>query len=224
MRLLLVEDSRQLSDWLAKTLRKDHYAVDCVYDGEDADHALRTQPYALVILDLSLPGMGGIEVLRRLRARGSTVPVLILTANDSVAGRVSGLDTGADDYLAKPFDLGELEARIRAQLRRAGNQKNPLVELGTLSFDSNSREFSLAGATLGLTPRERAVLETLVTRAGKPVGKAVLAETVFGFQDEANPNAIEIYVHRVRRKLEGSDVGIVTLRGLGYVLRRRNGG
>ena len=224
MRLLLVEDSRQLSDWLAKTLRKDHYAVDCVYDGEDADHALRTQPYALVILDLSLPGMGGIEVLRRLRARGSTVPVLILTANDSVAGRVSGLDTGADDYLAKPFDLGELEARIRAQLRRAGNQKNPLVELGTLSFDSNSREFSLAGATLGLTPRERAVLETLVTRAGKPVGKAVLAETVFGFQDEANPNAIEIYVHRVRKKLEGSDVGIVTLRGLGYVLRRRNGG
>ena len=224
MRLLLVEDSRQLSDWLAKTLRKDHYAVDCVYDGEDADHALRTQPYALVILDLSLPGMGGIEVLRRLRARGSTVPVLILTANDSVAGRVSGLDTGADDYLAKPFDLGELEARIRAQLRRAGNQKNPLVELGTLSFDRNSREFSLAGATLGLTPRERAVLETLVTRAGKPVGKAVLAETVFGFQDEANPNAIEIYVHRVRKKLEGSDVGIVTLRGLGYVLRRRNGG
>ena len=143
MRILLVEDLRQLSDWLAKTLRKDHYVVDCVHDGEDADHALKTQAYALVILDLSLPGIGGIEVLRRLRARGATVPVLILTANASVAGRVSGLDSGADDYLAKPFDLSELEARIRAQLRRAGNQKNPLVELGALVFDTNSRQFTL---------------------------------------------------------------------------------
>jgi two-component system response regulator TctD len=224
MRILLVEDSRQLSDWLAKALRKDRYVVDCVYDGEDADHALRTQPYALVILDLSLPGLGGIEVLRRLRARGDTVPVLILTANASVAGRVAGLDSGADDYLAKPFDLGELEARIRAQLRRAGNQKTPIVELGTLAFDSTSREFMLANAALPLTPRERAVLETLIQHVGRPVAKAALAESVFGFDDEANPNAIEIYVHRVRKKLEGSDVGIATLRGLGYVLRRQNGG
>ena len=224
MRILLVEDSRQLSDWLAKALRKDRYVVDCVYDGEDADHALRTQPYALVILDLSLPGLGGIEVLRRLRARGDTVPVLILTANASVAGRVAGLDRGADDYLAKPFDLGELEARIRAQLRRAGNQKTPIVELGTLAFDSTSREFMLANAALPLTPRERAVLETLIQHVGRPVAKAALAESVFGFDDEANPNAIEIYVHRVRKKLEGSDVGIATLRGLGYVLRRQNGG
>jgi two-component system, OmpR family, response regulator TctD len=224
MRILLVEDSRQLSDWLAKALRKDRYVVDCVYDGEDADHALRIQPYALVILDLSLPGLGGIEVLRRLRARGNTVPVLILTANASVAGRVAGLDTGADDYLAKPFDLGELEARIRAQLRRAGNQKTPIVELGALAFDSTSREFMLGNAALPLTPRERAVLETLIQHVGKPVPKAALAESVFGFDDEANPNAIEIYVHRVRKKLEGSDVGIATLRGLGYVLRRQNGG
>jgi two-component system response regulator TctD len=224
MRILLVEDSRQLSDWLAKALRKDHYVVDCVHDGEDADHALKTQPYALVILDLSLPGMGGMEVLRRLRARGATVPVLILTANASVAGRVSGLDSGADDYLAKPFDLSELEARIRAQLRRAGNQKNPLVELGSLAFDSNSRQFTLRDDALSLTPRERAVLEMLLQRAGKPVAKAALAQSVFGFEDDANPNAIEIYVHRVRKKLEGSDVGIATLRGLGYVLRKQNGG
>jgi two-component system, OmpR family, response regulator TctD len=224
MRILLVEDSRQLSDWLAKTLRKEAYVVDCIYDGEDADHVLKTESYDLVILDLSLPGTSGIEVLRRLRARGNMVPVLILTANDSVAGRVSGLDTGADDYLAKPFNLSELEARIRAQLRRAGNQKNPVVELGTLAFDSNSRQFSVSGAALALTPRERAVLEALIHRAGKPVGKTSLAERVFGFEDEANPNAIEIYVHRVRKKLEGSDVGIATLRGLGYVLRKRNGG
>ena len=222
MRILLVEDSRQLSDWLAKALRKDHYTVDCVYDGEDADQALKTEPYALVILDLSLPGMGGMEVLRRLRARGNAVPVLILTANASVAGRVSGLDTGADDYLAKPFDLGELEARIRAQLRRASNQRSPMVELGALSFDSISRQFTLAGASLSLTPRERAVLETLLQRVGRPVAKAALAESVFGFEDEANPNAIEIYVHRVRKKLQGSGVGIATLRGLGYVLRQHN--
>jgi len=224
MRILLVEDSRQLSDWLAKALRKDRYVVDCVYDGEDADHALKTQSYALIILDLSLPGLGGIEVLRRLRARGSAVPVLILTANASIAGRVSGLDTGADDYLAKPFDLSELEARIRAQLRRAGGQKSPIMELGSLAFDSTSREFTLRDTALPLTPRERAVLEMLIQRAGKPVAKAALAESVFGFDDEANPNAIEIYVHRVRKKLEGSDVGIATLRGLGYVLRRQNGG
>ncbi len=223
MRILLVEDSRQLSDWLAKTLRRENYVVDCVYDGEDADHALRSQEYALVILDLSLPKVGGIDVLRRLRARGSVVPVLILTANDTVASRVSGLNTGADDYLAKPFDLSELEARIRAQLRRAGNIKNPLVECGTLTFDTNSRQFTLAATPLSLTPRETAVLEALIRRVGKPEGKTALAETVFGFEDEANPNAIEIYVHRVRKKLDGSDVAISTLRGLGYVLRRKNG-
>jgi two-component system response regulator TctD len=223
MRILLVEDSRQLSDWLAKTLRRENYVIDCVYDGEDADHALQTQEYALVILDLSLPKVGGIDVLRRLRARGNAVPVLILTANDTVAGRVSGLNTGADDYLAKPFDLSELEARIRAQLRRAGNLKNPLIECGTLVFDTNGRQFSLAAAPLSLTPREHAVLEALIRRMGKPVAKTALAETVFGFEDEANPNAIEIYVHRVRKKLDGSDVAISTMRGLGYVLRRKNG-
>jgi len=224
MRILLVEDNRQLSDWLAKTLRRDNYVVDCVYDGEDADDALQSQEYALVVLDLSLPKRGGMDVLRRLRARGSSVPVLILTANDTIAGRVSGLDSGADDYLAKPFDLSELEARIRAQLRRESNKKSPLVDYGGLSFDTNGRQFTLHGTNLSLTPREHAVLETLIKRAGKPVPKGVLAETVFGFSDEVNPNAIEIYVHRVRKKLEGSDVGIATMRGLGYVLRRQNAG
>jgi two-component system response regulator TctD len=223
MRILLVEDSRQLSNWLAKALQRENYVVDCVHDGEDADNALRGEEYALVILDLSLPGIGGIEVLRRLRRRGSSVPVLILTANDAVASRVAGLDSGADDYLAKPFDLSELEARIRAQLRRASSQTDPTVDCGVLTFDTNSRLFRLNGETLALTPRERAVLELLIQRAGKPVGKSTLARAVFGFNDEANPSAIEIYVHRVRKKLEGSAVGIVTLRGLGYVLRREDG-
>jgi two-component system response regulator TctD len=220
MRILLVEDSKQLANWLAKTLRRENYVVDCVHDGEDADYALRAQEYALVILDLSLPKLGGMEVLKRLRGRGSNVPVLILTANDTVSGRVSGLDGGADDYLAKPFDINELEARIRAQLRRASNQKSPVTEFGALAFDTNSRQFRVSGDELSLTPRERAVLEMLITRQGKPVAKGNLAEAVFGFDDSVNPSAIEIYVHRVRKKLEGSGVGIVTMRGLGYLLRQ----
>jgi len=223
MRILLVEDSRQLSNWLAKTLRRDNYAVDCVYDGDDADYALRSQDYAMVILDLSLPKMDGIEVLRRLRTRGDNVPVLILTANNTVAGRVTGLDSGADDYLAKPFDIHELEARVRAQLRRATQHKSPVIEFGSLAFDSNSRRFTLRGEELEVTPRERAVLEMLITRQEKPVGKQALAQAVFGFDTDASPNAIEIYVHRVRKKLESSDIGIVTMRGLGYLLRRGDG-
>ena len=223
MRLLLVEDNRQLSDWIAKTLRSGKYTVDCVYTGDDADHVLRTEEYALVILDLALPQLGGLEILRKLRARGSTVPVIILTANDTIDARVAGLNSGADDYLAKPFDIAELEARIRAHLRRARSSQQPVVQCGALAFDSNSRHFTLAGEPLALTAREHAVLETLILRAGSTVSKASLTTTVFGFEDEANPNAIEIYVHRVRKKLAGSDTSIVTLRGLGYVLKHVNG-
>ncbi|MBV8579214.1 MAG: response regulator [Candidatus Eremiobacteraeota bacterium] len=218
MRLLLVEDNRQLSDWIAKTLRSDKYTVDCVYSGDDADHVLRTEEYALVILDLALPKLGGLEILRKLRARRSAVPVIILTANDSLDARVAGLNSGADDYLAKPFEMTELEARIRAHLRRANTHQQVVVQCGALAFDSNSRQFTLAGEPLALTAREHAVLETLILRAGSTVSKATLTTTVFGFDDEANPNAIEIYVHRVRKKLAGSDIAIVTLRGLGYVL------
>lgn len=220
MRILLAEDNRELSDWLARLLRRGHYSVDCVHDGEAADEALATQPYALAILDLSLPRLDGLEVLRNFRKRGGIVPVIILTARDSVASRVAGLDGGADDYLAKPFDVAELEARIRALIRRGGAGKNPLIEFGPLTFESNSRAFTLAGAPLALTPREHAVLETLLRAAGRTTPKGALAESVFGLNDEANPNAVEVYVHRVRKKLEASGVGIATLRGLGYVLRR----
>ena len=219
MRLLLVEDNRQLSDWVAKTLRHEKYTVDCVYSGDDADHVLRTEEYALVILDLSLPELGGLEILRKLRARKSTVPVVILTANDTIDARVAGLNSGADDYLAKPFDISELEARIRAHLRRANAHQQTVAQCGALAFDSNTRQFTLAGEQVALTAREHAVLEALILRAGSTVSKASLTTTVFGFDDEANPNAIEIYVHRVRKKLAGSDISIVTLRGLGYVLK-----
>jgi two-component system response regulator TctD len=223
MRILLAEDNRELAAWVVRLLRRDHYVIDCVHRGDDADAALTSQDYSLVILDLGLPHLDGLEVLRRLRARGSRTPVIILTANDAMSSRVQGLDSGADDYLVKPFNVDELEARIRAQLRRGRDSFDPRVTYGPLVYDANAHEFSIAGAPLSLTRREHSVLEALMTRAGRPVAKNTLAESVFGFDDDANPNAIEIYIHRVRRKLEGTDVGIATLRGLGYVLRKGDG-
>ena len=221
MKILLVEDNRTLSDWLTRTLQADKYTVECVYDGSEADLLLRTEAYDLVILDLALPGLDGREVLKRLRGRHNPVPVLILTAYDGTRDRVEGLDIGADDYMAKPFEVHELEARMRALLRRSNQQKNPILTCGSLLYDSNSREFSLAGMTLALTPREHAVLEMLTMKSGKTVSKKALADSLFSFEEDVNPDAIEIYIHRVRKKLENSDVVIVTLRGLGYLLKPR---
>lgn len=219
MRLLLVEDNKELADWLAKILRRDNFVVDVFHDGEEADHALAVTTYDLVILDLSLPKMDGMQLLRRIRRRQDAVPVIILTANASLDGRVAGLDEGADDYLAKPFDIAELEARIRVQLRRSARRPDPLVSCGALAFDTNTRLFQLSGAPLPLTPREHAVLEMLLLKAGQTVSKMQLSQSIFSLDDLADPSAIEIYVHRVRKKLEGSDVKIVTLRGLGYLLQ-----
>jgi two-component system response regulator TctD len=219
MRILLVEDNRELASWLGKALRQAQYAVDIVHDGDDADHALRLAEYALVILDLALPKVDGMTVLRRLRQRANKVPVIILTANASLGGRVAGLDEGADDYLAKPFEIAELEARIRAQLRRGNDRASPEIVVGELLFNGRTRQFFLSGEPLSFTPREHAVLEHLVLKAGTTVSKSALSESVFGFDDFADPSAIEVYVHRVRKKLEGSSVKIATLRGLGYLLR-----
>jgi two-component system, OmpR family, response regulator TctD len=222
MKILLVEDNRALSQWLARTLEADMYTVECVYDGEDADGLLRTEAYDLVILDLALPRLDGREVLRRLRGRHNPVPVLILTAYSGTQERIEGLDTGADDYMAKPFEVHELEARMRALLRRANQQKNPILTCASLHFDSNARLFTLGGEPLTLTPREHAVLEMLMMKAGKTVSKQALADSVFAMDDEVSPDAIEIYVHRLRKKLEPGDAVIVTLRGLGYLLKPRH--
>ena len=219
MRLLIVEDNRELASWLGKALRQAQYVVDIAYDGEDAEHMLKVAAYAVVILDLSLPKMDGLTLLKRLRQSGNKVPVIILTANASLDGRVAGLDSGADDYLAKPFEIAELEARIRAAVRRGHDRAAPEIAVGDLVFDGGTRQFSLAGESLALTPREHAVLEHLIMKAGTTVTKATLSESVFGFDDLADTSAIEIYVHRVRKKLEGSSVQIATLRGLGYLLR-----
>jgi two-component system response regulator TctD len=219
MRLLIVEDNRELASWLGKALRQAQYVVDIAYDGEDAEHMLKVAAYAIVILDLSLPKMDGLTLLKRLRQSGNKVPVIILTANASLDGRVAGLDSGADDYLAKPFEIAELEARIRAAVRRGHDRAAPEIAVGDLLFDGGTRQFYLAGEALALTPREHAVLEHLVMKAGTTVTKTTLSESVFGFDDLADTSAIEIYVHRVRKKLEGSTVQIATLRGLGYLLR-----
>lgn len=219
MKILLVEDNRNLSEWLSRTLQTDHYTVERAYDGIEADGMLATENFDLVILDLALPGLDGREVLRRLRARRNAVPVLILTAFDGTQDRVEGLDIGADDYMAKPFEVRELEARMRALLRRANQQKNPVLSCGSLAYDSNTRGFTLKGEPVALTPREHALLEMLMVKAGKTVSKSALADSMFTFGEEVSPEAIEIYVHRIRRKLDQADAVIVTLRGLGYLLK-----
>jgi two-component system response regulator TctD len=220
MRILLIEDNKTLADWLTRTLRQGEYVVDWIGNGVDADALLRTERYDLVILDLALPRLDGKEVLRRLRARGDATPVLVLTADNRLQSRVAELDSGADDYVAKPFEVEELEARIRVLLRRSSQVANPVVACAGLSLDTNTREFTLDGQPLTLAPRERALLELLMLRQGRTVSKAALAQSLGSIDQDVSPDAIEIYVHRLRKKLEGSEAAIVTLRGLGYVLRR----
>ncbi|MBS1159048.1 MAG: response regulator [Proteobacteria bacterium] len=217
MRILLVEDHPELCEWVAKALRQAGYVVDTTDRGDHAEHHLLTGEYDGVLLDLSLPGKDGLEVLRHLRARGSRVPVLIFTARGSVDDRIKGLNLGADDYLPKPFELAELEARLKALLRRSLGQ-NPVVRLGDLEFDTLSRLPSVRGKPLALTPRELAVLETLLSRIGRPVARDALFEKIFSMERDARAEAIEIYVHRLRKKLEGSGVQITTVRGLGYMI------
>ena len=218
MRILLVEDNAALAQSIKDALTAMHYAVDVVHDGVAADTVLSTEDYAVVLLDLGLPRLSGLEVLQRFRKRGRREPVLILTAQGSVEDRIRGLDAGADDYLPKPFDLNELEARLRALLRRSQGVSTSDVALGSLVLDSKRRVFRLDDAPLSLTPREFAVLEVLFLKAGKTVSKEQLLEQICTFDDSLSLDAIEIYVHRLRKKLEGSGVAIVTLRGLGYLL------
>ena len=220
MRILLVEDNKPLADWLCRTLRKDQYTVDWLDNGADADAVLRTESYELVILDLALPRLDGQEVLRRLRARRNATPVLMLTADNTVPSPVRGLDEGADDYVSKPFDVDELEARIRVLLRRSAHVVSPRIICGGLIFDTNAREFTLDGRPLALPPRERELLELLVMKKGTAVSKSALAHGLSTIDEAVSADAIEIYVHRIRRKLEGSEATIVTLRGLGYLLRQ----
>lgn len=217
MRLLLVEDTTELARWLQKALTQAGFVVDWVADGLAADHLLQSENYELVVLDLSLPRLDGLEVLARLRKRGQSLPVMLLTARGDLQDRVRGLNQGADDYLSKPFDLVELEARIRALLRRSHGQQSQTQVLGELVLFEQGY-FHLQDKPLALTPRESSVLTTLMQRRGRPVSRQQLYEQTFTLADEASLESIELYVHRVRKKLAGSNVAIVTLRGLGYSL------
>jgi two-component system OmpR family response regulator len=209
-----------LADGLARSLRAVGYAVDAVSDGEQADAALTAQGFDLVILDLGLPRLGGLEVLRRLRARNGTAPVLILTAADSVEQRVRGLDLGADDYMAKPFALSELEARVRALTRRALGANQSLLRHGALTLDLAGRVAAIGNTPLDLSARELGLLAILLQRAGRLVSKEQLVDHLCEWGEEVSNNAIEVYVHRLRKKLEAGSIRIVTVRGLGYCLER----
>jgi len=220
MRILIAEDDGLLADGLVRSLRQSGYAVDCVKSGVEADSALTAAEFDLLILDLGLPKMPGLEVLRRLRGRNSGLPVLILTAQDGVQDRVRGLDLGADDYLAKPFALEELEARVRALTRRGHAGSPTVLRHGVLSYDPVGKVAQAKGAILDLSAREMALLEMLLQRAGRMVSKEQLVDHLCEWGEEVSTNAIEVYVHRLRRKLESGGVRILTVRGLGYCLEK----
>ncbi len=220
MRLLLVEDDPILRDGIMRSLLQAGYSIDSATDGIEADHLLAVQHYDLLILDLGLPRKDGLEVLRKLRLRDQATPVLIATARDSVNDRVAGLDLGADDYLTKPFDLAEFEARIRALVRRGQGAHVSQLTVGPLRLDLTGRRAYLDNEPLDLSAREVGVLEVLMLRAGRVVSKSQLAEKLSNWDTEIGANAIEVYVHRLRKKLEPSQISIRTIRGLGYLLEK----
>ena len=220
MRILVAEDDAVLADGVLTSLRQSGFAVDWVKNGVEADSALEVEQFDLLILDLGLPRRSGLDVLKRLRSRDSKVPVLILTARDAVQDRVRGLDAGADDYLAKPFDLAELEARVRALTRRGMAGAPTLLRHGSLAYDQVGRIAQLNGAPLELSAREVSLLEIFLQRAGRMISKDQLVSHLCEWGEEVSPNAIEVYVHRLRKKLEPGGVRIVTVRGLGYTLEK----
>jgi two-component system, OmpR family, response regulator len=221
MRLLVVEDDPLLGDAIQAGLRQAGHAADWARDGAAALHALQSEPYAAVVLDLGLPRLSGLEVLRRLRAGKNEVPVLILTARDGVTDRIAGLDAGADDYLVKPFDMGELAARLRALVRRAARQTDSLLRGGGIELDPAARRVHYRGAAVELSAKEFSVLHALILSAGRVLTRAQIEEQLYAWGEEVESNAVEVYVHHLRRKL--SPDAIQTVRGVGYLLPREEG-
>jgi two-component system, OmpR family, response regulator QseB len=217
VRLLLVEDDAMIGEALRAGLKREGFVVDWVHEAQAAAAVLRTEPYELVLLDLGLPGGDGLTLLKGLRARGLALPVLIITARDAIADRVTGLDAGADDYLVKPFDLGELAARIRALLRRRAGRSAPRIEHLDVVLDPAARRVTRAGAEVALSPREFALLQLLLERPGVILSRAQIEERLYGFGEEVESNAVEVHVHGLRRKL-GTQF-ILTVRGVGYRVR-----
>jgi two-component system OmpR family response regulator len=220
MRLLVVEDDLPLAEALTTLLTSSGYAVDCVHDGPSAEALAAAERFDLVILDLNLPEMDGLAVLNAMRDRSNPAAVMILTARGAAEDRVRGLDLGADDYMAKPFDVREFEARVRSLLRRQAGLRSATVTLGTLTLDLTTRQFFASDQPLDLPPRERALLELLLTRAGKVVTKEAIVHSLTSLEDMLSDNAIEQYVSRLRRRITAYGLSLRTVRGIGYLLEK----
>ncbi len=216
MRILVVEDDTLLGDAIQAGLKLAGYAVDWMKDGVSADQALLTEPYAAVVLDLGLPRLSGLAVLQRLRDRGLVIPVLILTARDTVEDRIKGLDTGADDYLVKPFDMGELSARLRALIRRSSGKPAAALCAGGVELDPATHQVRYKGQLIELPAREFAVLHALMLNAGRVLSRAQIEEQLYAWGEEIESNAVEVHIHHLRRKLF---TGLIeTIRGVGYLI------
>jgi two-component system OmpR family response regulator len=212
-----------LSEAITRALTQSAHVVDVSYNGEEADRALATYEYGLVLLDIGLPKLDGFEVLKRLRGRRNAVPVLVLTVRESIDDRISGLDMGADDYLAKPFHLSELEARVRALIRRSHSSASSTLLHGRLRLDMAGRRLYCDEAPVDLSARELSVIELLLLKEGKVVTKQQIVDHLYGWEDASNSNAIEVFVYRLRKKLEASGTDIRTVRGMGYLIEKHAG-
>jgi len=220
VKILLVEDDAALGHAMSTSLNKAGYSVNWAHDGFEADVALHDYVYDAVILDLGLPRIDGFEVLKRMRARKVMAPVIILTARDDLDDRVRGLDLGADDYLTKPFKLPELEARLRAQIRRSNATLGSTIEYGPLVLNITDKMLLVNGETMSLSPREFSVLEMLLSRVGRVVSKDSIIDALSKWDEGVGNNAIEVYIHRIRKKLEPIGINVLTIRGLGYLLQK----
>jgi DNA-binding response OmpR family regulator len=218
MRILLVEDDPLLGDALAAGLRQRQFDVDWVRDGLAAEHALRGEPFAAVVLDLGLPRQDGLDLLRKERARGTRTPALILTARDAIEDRVRGFDTGADDYVVKPVDLDELAARLRALVRRSRGEPAPVLDIGGVRLDPAARTVTFRGRPVELQAREFSLLQEFMLNAGRVLSRRQLEERLYAWGEEVESNAVEVHVHHLRRKL--APALIRTVRGVGYVMPR----
>lgn len=219
MRLLLIEDDVALGEGVHQALSREGYTVDWLKDGSSALHSLLTETFDLAVLDLGLPRMDGLEVLRQLRQSGSTLPVLILTARDATEDRIAGLDAGADDYLVKPFDLAELKARLRALLRRSAGRARVLIEHADISLDPSTQQVTYHGAPVALTPKEYQLLYELLSPPGRVMTRERLIQLLYGWSEEAESNTLEVHIHNLRKKFS-SDL-IRTIRGVGYLVEER---
>lgn len=216
MRLLLVEDDQTLGDGLKAGLSMEGYAVDWVTDGNMADEALQANRYELIVLDLNLPGKNGMQILEDLRKRKDHTPVLVLTAKDTVSDRIQGLDSGADDFVVKPFDLNEVCARLRAMYRRVGNGKMPLIEHKGVSLDPASHQVSYENKAIELSQKEFEILSFLMNHIGQVASRARLEETLYAWDSEVESNTVEVHIHHLRKKLDSKLIR--TIRGVGYII------